>query len=94
MLYRGDDTDAFNRKFLTLELENAEGLKISKAEFRCGAIFKVFENPIFPLAVCLNRHETEQLCCNNKGYLALYDELGRKVTLDNYVLIETKSKVV
>lgn len=94
MLYRGDDTDAFNRKFLTLELENAEGLKISKAEFRCGAISKVFEDPIFPIDITLTKEETEQLSGDNRGYLALYDEFGRKFTLDSYILIETKRKVV
>lgn len=94
MLYRGDDTDAFNRKFLTLELENAEGLKVSKAIFKCGKICKEFENPTFPLDVSLTHDESEQLCCNNKGYLQLYDEQGRKLTLDNYVLITTKNKVV
>ena len=94
MLYRGDDTDAFNRKLLTLELENAEGLKITKAIFKCGKIRKEFDNPVFPIDVCLNCDETEQLCCSNKGYLQIFDEYGRKMTLDNYVLIETKNKVV
>lgn len=93
-IYRGDDTDAFGRKFLTLELENAEGLKITKAVFSCGKIRKEFINPVFPIDVCLKQNETEQLCCQNKGYLQIYDEQGRKMTLDNYVLIETKNKVV
>ena len=52
MIYRGDDTDAFNNEFITVELEEApEG--ITKAEFRAGNVLKEYENPTFPLSISL-----------------------------------------
>lgn len=94
MLYRGDDTDAFNGKFITIELENAENLIISKAEFKCGTILKTFENPLFPLQVSLSAEETAQLNYTNNCYLALYDEEGRKRTCAGTITITSKREVV
>lgn len=94
MLYRGDDTDAFGQKFITIELENVNELIISKAEFRCGNILKTFENPIFPIEVSLTSEETSQLQQNNICYLAIYDEQGRKHTCNGYLTFYSKQEVV
>lgn len=94
MLYRGDDTDAFGAKFITINLENAIGLNITKAEFKCGIIFKTFENPVFPLSISLTSQETSKLNFNNACYLAIYDDLGRKRTCQGTLTFTTKAKVV
>lgn len=94
MIYRGDDTNAFGNKFLTVELENTNNLIISKAEFKCGTILKTFENPEFPLQISLSREETLQLSYTNDCYLALYDEEGRKRTCSGSITITSKREVV
>lgn len=94
MLYRGDDTNAFDNKFITIELENAEGLIISKAEFKCGYILKTFEYPTFPIEISLTSEETSNLSQNNSCYLAIYDEQGRKHTCDGYLSFSSKREVV
>ena len=40
---KGDDTDAFDFGFLTINLENAQDYVISKAEVRIGVIKKTFD---------------------------------------------------
>ena len=94
MLFRGDDTNAFGQKFITIELDNAEGLGIYKAEFKCGTILKTFENPIFPIDISLSAEETSKLFQNNACYLAIYDEFGRKHTCSGYLTFSTKREVV
>lgn len=93
-IYRGDNTEAFGSKFLLIDIENPNALVISKAEFRCGDVLKEFLNPIFPIEVSLNEKETETLQRTNYGYLAVYDEKGRKKTLEGSVSFNAKGKVV
>lgn len=94
MLYRGDDTNAFGQKFMTIELENCQGLVITKAELQCGTVHKTFENPTFPLDVDLCCDETKVLLGSNCCYLCIYDEQGRKHTCKGEVTITTKKGVV
>ena len=94
MLYKGDDTNAFNNKFLTIDLEGIENVTISKAEFKCGTILKTFENPTFPLQIDLNCEETKKLLRTNCCYLAVYDELGRKRTCKGNITFTCAEKVV
>ena len=94
MLYRGDDTNAFGNRFLEINLENAVGLTISKAEFKCGQILKTFENPVFPIEIALSGDETSKLNQNNACYLAIYDEFGRKRTCSGHLIFSTKREVV
>lgn len=94
MLYRGDDTNAFDRKFIKVNLKNAEGLNISKAEFKCGTILKTFDNPTFPFDIELTAEETQKLNYSNACYLAIYDEQGRKVTCKGNFTFSTKAQVV
>ena len=101
-IFCSDDTSAFGQTLLTIELENAEGLKISKAEFRCGKVLKTFTSPSFPLEVNLTCEETallahassDNLVIVNPGYLAIYDEQGLKTTLEGSVDIPVRKCVV
>lgn len=94
-IHKGDDTDAFGFRFLTVVLENAEEYTITKAEVRIGVVKKVIENPQFPLRISLNNEETEQLniWCN-KCYLAVYDENGKKYTCEGTLSFKASPKVV
>lgn len=94
MLYRKDDTDAFDQKFLKIELETLIDITISKVEFRCGQILKIFENPLFPIDVALSSEETAILSYTNTCYLAIYDEQGRKRTCEGSITFPTKGAVV
>ena len=94
MIFKGDDTNAFNNKFLTIDLEGVEGVKISKAEFKCGSICKTFENPTFPLEVNFTCDETKTLLANNCCHLAVYDEFGRKRTCQGEITFVAKEQVV
>lgn len=92
---KGDDTDAFGFGFLTINLENAQDYVISKAEVRIGVIKKIFDNPVFPLHVSLNKEETEQLNeFNNKCFMAIYDTQGRKYTCEGTLSFKANPKVV
>lgn len=92
---KGDDTDAFDFGFLTINLENAQDYIISKAEVRIGVIKKTFDNPVFPLQVSLNKDETDQLNeFNNKCFMAIYDTRGRKYTCEGTLSFKANPKVV
>lgn len=91
---RGDDTDAFGLSWLTINLENPEGFVIKKAEIRIGTLIKVFNNPTFPIRISLNRNETEKLHEQNMCYMAIYDTLGRKKTVEGSLKFYTDPKVV
>lgn len=93
LLYRGDDTDAFENEFLTIELEEAPE-NIKKAEFRCGAVVKEYKNPVFPLKVSLNSSETMALREENNCYLAVYDQYGRKWTCEGTISVGTQCRKV
>lgn len=93
-IYKKDDTNAFDQKFLRIELENPSNLKILKAEFRCGKILKIFTDPKFPLDVDLTNEETDQLSYSNTCYLAVYDEFGRKRTCEGSFSFPAKGAVV
>lgn len=92
MIYRGDDTGAFGNTLLTIILKNAEGLKFSKAVFRCEEITKEFENPTFPLKINFTSEETSKMYDINHCYLAVWDEKGRKQTCQGSLTLETLPK--
>jgi hypothetical protein len=93
-IYKGDNTEAFDNKFLTIDVENINNLTISKAEFRCGKIIKTFKNPTFPIDINLTEIETKMLQTSNNCYLAIYDEKGRKKTCEGTIRIDAKNEVV
>lgn len=92
---KGDDTDAFGFGFLTINLKDADQYVITKAEVRIGVIKKVFENPVFPLRISLDKTETEQLNeYNNKCFMAIYDTENRKYTCEGTLNFKASPKVV
>lgn len=94
-IHKGDDTDAFDFNFLTINLQNAQDYIISKAEIKIGVIKKIFDNPTFPLHVSLNKEETAQLDeFNNKCFMAIYDTQGRKYTCEGTLSFKASPKVV
>lgn len=83
---QGDNTKAFGQHFMKILLNDPdnvlEGHSISRAEIRfaCG-LKKTFVHPVFPLWVDLTEEESEKLKVgNNTANLAVWDELGQKVT--------------
>lgn len=93
-MYRGDNSAFAGAEYIRIELENNANVTISKAEFRSGKVLKTFENPLFPLIVNFDEEESMLLDNNAIGYLAVYDELGRKRTVKGYISFKTKGKVV
>lgn len=93
-IYRGDDTDAFDQEFMTISATVPDGWVIKKAEWRAGKILKVFDDPVFPLSVVLNKAETKQLQNVNVCYLAVYDEEGRKQTCTGRFKFNSQAEVV
>ena len=93
-IHKGDDTNAFDTKFISVVLENSDLLDISKAEFRCGTVLKTFEDPIFPLDIDLTSEETSKLDYQNVCYLAIYDRQGRKKTCEGYLTFTAKGRAV
>ena len=94
-IHIGDDTDAFGFDFLTINLENASEYIITKAEVRIGPVKKIFNNPVFPLHVSLNKQETDQLNeYKNSCYMAIYDQNNRKYTCEGTLSFKASPKVV
>lgn len=77
--YKGDDTQAFGKDFITINLNNPNQYEISKVEFvvNSGCIRKPFTNPVFPLKVNFTSKETAKFTLHNTGYLIAYDNKGR-----------------
>lgn len=95
MVRKGDDTNAFDFGFLTIELDNPEEYIITKAEIRIGVITKTIENPEFPLEISLSREETSMLSeCGNQCYMAIYDDQNRKYTCEGTLSFKASPKVV
>lgn len=85
-LIQGDNTAAFGQHLLRITLNDPDGLlehhSISKCEIRfaCGLV-KSYTNPTFPLLIDLTEQESQRMLVgNNTAVLAVWDELGRKVT--------------
>lgn len=94
-LYRGDDTAAFNNSgFITINLDTAFDVTISKAIFQCGSVKKTFIDPTFPLIINLTASETKQLQAANMCHLAIWDENNYKRTCDGSLQFGTQSGVV
>lgn len=93
-IYKGDDTSAFGNSFITINLDNPLGYKVSKAIFVCGCIHKSFENPIFPLIINFNSDETESLRNINTCYLVVYDSEGRQKTCKGTLSFKAQNGVI
>ena len=93
--YRGDDFDAFNQEWVQIELDFPEGWIISRADFKVGNLPVMrFMNPIFPLDVNLTAEQSSNLKDINTCYMAIYDEEGRKLTLEGSWTFQVEDEVV
>ena len=93
--YKGDDFNAFNQEWALIEVDIPEDWVVTKAELRVGNLPKMtFSNPVFPLPVNLESYQTSNLKDVNECYLAIYDEEGRKQTLDGSWTFIAENEVV
>ena len=93
--FKGDDFDAFGQEWALIELDLPEDWIVSRAEFKVGNLpVLVFNDPIFPIPVNLESYQTSNLKDVNTCYLAIYDEEGRKQTLDSSWTFVAEDEVV
>ena len=93
--FKGDDFNAFGQDWVLIECDFPEDWVISKAEFRVGNLPVMrFPNPIFPLSVSLTSEQSANLKDVNTCYLAIYDEEGRKQTVDGSWTFQAENEVV
>ena len=99
-LTAGDNSAAFGQTLFTINLRDPDGLlkghSISKAEVKVnGVVDKVYQNPEFPLRVNLTSEESIKLMAGeNIAYLAIWDELGQKVTPEGGQIIRIGARKV
>lgn len=93
--YKGDDFNSFNQDWVEIELDFPDDWIISKAAFKVGNLpVMVFHNPVFPLKVNLTSEQTTDLKDVNTCYLAIFDEEGRKQTLEGSWSFVARNEVV
>ena len=93
--YKGDDYNAFGEDWILIDLDFPEDWIISKAEFRVGNLPVMrFPNPVFPIPVGLTSEQSANLKDINTCYLAIYDEEGRKKTVDGCWTFVAENEVV
>lgn len=93
-IFKGDNTGAFGNAFITISLDNPQGLTISKAIFVCGCYQKTFDNPVFPLTINFSSEETERLRSTNICYLVVYDSEGRQKTCEGTLTFVAQNGVL
>ena len=93
--YKGDDFNSFNQKWALIEADIPEEWVVTKAELKVGNLpIITFNNPVFPLEVNLEAYQTSNLKDVNTCYMAIYDEEGRKQTLDGSWTFIANNEVV
>lgn len=93
--YKGDDFNAFGQVWALVEVDIPEDWVVSKAELKIGNLPKMtFVDPIFPLPVNLESYQSSNLKDINSCYLAIYDEEGRKLTLEGSWTFVAENEVV
>lgn len=93
--YKGDDYDAFDQEWAEIELDYPEDWVISKVEFKVGDLPVLsFKDPVFPITVNLSAAQTANLRDYNTCYMAMYDEKGRKQTLEGSWTFFANNEVV
>lgn len=88
-IYRGDDTGAFDKNFITIRLTGLNDKIISKAIFQCGPIGKTFVRPEFPIVINFTSAESSRLYEDTECYLQLFDEKGRRQTCKSVLKFKT-----
>lgn len=91
VIYKGDDTQAFGKDFIKIDLKGLEGKTISKAIFQCGTVQKVFNRPLFPIYVNFTSEESSQLYEDAVCYFQVFDEKGRRLTSNSTLTFTTLS---
>lgn len=93
--YKGDDFNSFNQEWVRINLDIPNNWIISKAEFKVGNLPTMrFINPVFPLGVSLTSEQSANLKDINTCYLAIFDEEGRKQTLEGSWTFSAEDEVV
>ncbi len=93
--YKGDDFNAFGQEWALVEVDIPEDWIVTKAELRIGNLPKMtFNNPVFPFPVNLESYQTSNLKDINECHLAIYDEEGRKLTLEGSWTFVAENEVV
>ena len=93
--YKGDDFGAFGEDWILIDPELPDDWVVSKAEFRVGNLPVMrFLNPVFPIPVNLTSEQSANLKDVNTCYLAVYDEEGRKRTLNGSWTFVAENEVV
>ena len=93
-IHKGDNTAAFGKNFISIEIENPENVIVSKLIFKVGCISKENINPTaFPWLVNITSAETAKLNYINVGYLEAYDELGRGEECEGCIVFKVKNGV-
>lgn len=92
--FKGDDTNAFGKTFITIELDNPYEFEISKAIFIVGCIKKEFENPVFPLRINFTSEESKKLQFKNTAYLVVFDSESRQQTCERTLTFPMKEGVI
>lgn len=93
--YKGDDFNAFNQDWVKIELDFPEDWIISKIAFKVGNLpVMIYHNPVFPLYISLTSEQTIDLKDVNTCYLAIFDEEGRKQTLEGSWSFIAENEVV
>ena len=93
--YKGDDFNAFDEEWALIVVDIPEDWIVTKAEFKVGNLPKMtFPDPIFPIPVNLDSSQSIGLKDVNTCYLAIYDYLGRKKTLDGSWTFVAEDEVV
>ena len=93
--YKGDDFDAFGQEWALIEVDIPETWVVSKAKLKVGNLPELtFYNPVFPLPVKLSSYQSINLKNINECYLAIYDDKGRKLTMDGSWTFVAENEVV
>lgn len=93
--FKGDDFDAFDQEWASIEVDIPENWEVSRAELKVGDLpTMTFYNPTFPITVSLNSQQTSNLKYVNTCYLALYDRRSRKQTLEGSWTFVAEDEVV
>ena len=93
--FKGDDFNAFGQEWALIEVDIPEDWIVTKAELKVGNLPKMtFYNPVFPFPVSLDSSQSCNLKDVNTCYLAIYDEEGRKLTLEGSWTFIAENEVV
>lgn len=93
--FKGDDFDAFGQEWAIIELDIPEDWTVSKAKFKVGNLPSMnLDEPVFPKPVTLDSSQSINLKDVNTCNMVIYDEKGRKQTLEGSWTFVAEDEVV